>query len=167
MTLAPLMSSAQQDWRTPRDLFRAVDALAGGFTLDAAADAENHLVPRWLGPGSYRRSDALTCSWVDSYNGERVWLNPPYGRDLPKFAAKAVAEVTAERSLTVWMLVPARVDTRWWKLLMERADEVRFIAGRVRFETAEGAKDAAPFPSAIVRLRHDGGNPRVVWGWRP
>lgn len=162
---AALMSSARQDWRTPRDLFRAVDALAGGFTLDAAADQNNHLTRRWFGPGGYP-GDALAVHWGLG-RIERIWLNPPYGRDLPKFAAKAVAEVTAEPMITVWMLVPARVDTRWWNLLMERADEVRFIAGRVRFETAEGAKDAAPFPSAIVRLRHDGGNPRVVWGWRP
>lgn len=163
---AAMLSSARQDWRTPKDLFRAVEALAGGFTLDAAADRETRLVIPWLGKDGLS-PDALRTGWNRTTSGTRVWLNPPYGRDLPKFVAKAVAEVTAHPSITVWMLVPARVDTRWWNLLMERADEVRFIAGRVRFETADGAKDAAPFPSAIVRLRYDGGNTRVVWGWRP
>jgi len=169
MLSGALLSSAKQDWRTPPELFRAVTALAGGFHLDAAADASNALCEDYIGPddgGLFR--DALAQSWGALWAGVplRVWLNPPYGRQLPLFAAEAVKQVTACRSMTVWMLVPARVDTRWWNLLVERADEVRFLAGRVKFHTADGAKDAAPFPSALVRLRHDGGNPRVVWGWR-
>lgn len=166
MSLAPLMSSAQQDWRTPKSLFRAVEALAGGFTLDAAADGSNRLVIPYLGPGGLA-PDALATGWRRTTGVTRVWLNPPYGRLLPLFATKAVEEVTRDPFVTVWMLVPARVDTRWWNLLMERADEVRFLAGRVKFERLDGPAESAPFPSAVVRLRYDGGNPRVVWGWRP
>lgn len=164
--LAPLLSSAQQDWRTPESLFRAVAALAGGFTLDAAADETSRLCIPWFGPGGLA-GDALARDWDVRPGANRIWLNPPYGRQLPLFAAKAAEQVTKHANLTVWMLVPARVDTRWWNLLIERADEVRFLAGRVRFEQPDGARDAAPFPSAVIRLRFDGGHPRVIWGWRP
>lgn len=165
MNTAVLMSSAQQDWRTPRSLFDAVSALAGGFDIDLAADASNHLVNPWLGVRGLHY-DALQTDW---YRGAmaRGWLNPPYGPHLRPFAAKAVNEVTRSPGFEVWMLVPARTDTRWWNLLMSRAVEVIFIAGRVRFERPDGARDAAPFPSAIIRLRHDGGTPSVTWGWRP
>lgn len=162
---ATLVSSAQQDWRTPKVLFDHVSALAGGFDLDAAADADNHLCQFWLGPGGIY-TDALTAEWA-RYSPLKAWLNPPYGHALRQFSTKAVEQVTKHRNLEVWMLVPARVDTRWWNLLMTRAVEVYFLAGRVKFERPDGARDAAPFPSAIVQLRYDGGTPMVVWGWRP
>jgi hypothetical protein len=37
----------------------------------------------------------------------------------------------------------------------------------VKFEREDGARDSAPFPTAVIQLRHDGGNPEVVWGWKP
>jgi hypothetical protein len=42
-SLAPLMSSKAQDWRTPRELFEQIQAIAGPFDLDAAADSSNTL----------------------------------------------------------------------------------------------------------------------------
>lgn len=151
-------SSAKADWRTPPALFQAFSALAGGFTLDAAADEDNHLCPAWMGPGS-RRPDALRCVWAPG----RAWLNPPYGRALPAFVGKAVEQVTATPGLEVWMLVPARTDTRWWQLAITRTTQVWFLAGRVKFV---GASAGAPFPSAVLRLHVTGGNPSVTWGFR-
>lgn len=168
-TLAPLMSSAQHDWRTPRALFEVISVMAGGFRLDAAADADSRLVVPWLGPGGLDE-DALATEWSNRgghYCPNRVWLNPPYGRALAQFSAKAVEQVMKFPDMEVWLLVPARVDTRWWNLLMTRAKEVWFMAGRVKFERPDGARDSAPFPTAIVRLQHNGGSPHVHWGWRP
>jgi phage N-6-adenine-methyltransferase len=160
-SLAPLMSSKAQDWRTPRDLFRQIQDIAGPFDVDAAADHENTLCERFFSD----RSSALTHDW-DVCGATRVWLNPPYGKALSLFASRAVGQVT-RLPVEVWMLVPARVDTRWWNLLMTKAVSVRFMAGRVKFEREDGARDSAPFPTAVIQLRNDGGNPKVVWGWRP
>jgi site-specific DNA-methyltransferase (adenine-specific) len=168
MNTATLMSSARHDWRTPRALFDRLSAMAGGFYLDAAADRESTLAPIWFGPGGLE-PDALATEWANrggDYGHNQIWLNPPYGRELPKFIAKAVEQVAKHPRLEVWALVPARTDTRWWQLAMTRAVQVYFLAGRVRFETPEGAKDPAPFPSAVIRLGHTGGNPSVVWGFR-
>lgn len=152
-------SSVKADWRTPPALFQTFSALAGGFTLDAAADADNHLCHAWFGPGSSLYADALTCTWGRG----RAWLNPPYGRDLPAFVAKAVEQVSLTPGLEVWMLVPARTDTRWWQLAITRTTQVWFLAGRVKFV---GATAGAPFPSAVLRLHVTGGNPSVTWGFR-
>jgi phage N-6-adenine-methyltransferase len=165
MNTAVMMSSAQQDWRTPKALFKAVSAIAGRFDVDLAADNDNTLCPDFF----CEESDALQNEWQDEHYWPvtRAWLNPPYGPALAKFAAKAVEQVSRHRDLEVWMLVPARVDTRWWNLLMTRACDVLFLAGRVKFERVDGARDSAPFPSAVIRLKHDGGDPKVIWGWRP
>lgn len=165
-SLAPLMSSAQQDWRTPKALFHRIERLGEEFfSLDAAADSENTLCPAWFGEGCF--GDALTQDWYRDGTTNRIWLNPPYGRALAQFSAKAVEQVTKFPGMEVWLLVPARVDTRWWNLLMTRAKEIWFMAGRVKFERPDGARDSAPFPTAIIRLQYAGGSPHVHWGWRP
>ena len=47
------------------------------------------------------------------------------------------------------MLIPARTDTRWWHDYIDGNPNasVHFINGRLKFG---GAKNPAPFPSAIV-----------------
>lgn len=47
------------------------------------------------------------------------------------------------------MLIPARTDTRWWHQYIDGNPNasVHFIKGRLKFG---GAKNPAPFPSAIV-----------------
>jgi hypothetical protein len=45
--------------------------------------------------------------------------------------------------------VPARTDTNWWHEYAIQ-HEVRFVRGRLKFG---GAKNSAPFPSAVVVIR--------------
>ena len=132
--LAPLMTSNSGDWRTPRELFAALHA-QHDFTLDAAASAQNAQLPTFFSA----EDNALAQPWAP----HRVWLNPPYGRTVPLWLAKAVRE----RTLVV-VLVPARTDTVWWhQYVMRKATQVAYVRGRLTFE---GAKSSAPFPSAIV-----------------
>ena len=52
-----------------------------------------------------------------------------------------------------------RTDTQWWHEYCMKADTVRFIRGRLKFE---GSDNSAPFPSAIVIF---GQYPRYQWGY--
>ena len=61
----------------------------------------------------------------------------------------AKARESAAAGATVVCLVPARVDTRWWREATEGAALVRFFPQRLRF--GDGA-DTAPFPSALIVL---------------
>ena len=93
-----------------------------------------------------RDDDALVQSW----EGERVWCNPPYGRESIKFVEKA-CEKDAEVAV---LLLPARTDTRMWQRnVFPNADEIVFLRGRVRFV---GGNSGAPFPSAVAIFRGDG-----------
>jgi len=76
-----------------------------------------------------------------------VFINPPYGRQLKAWVAKAKAEVLCGNARTVVALVPARTDTRYWHEHIAGDATVFFLRGRLRFGAA-GA--AAPFPSALA-----------------
>lgn len=131
-----MRSSASDEWTTPRWLFDELDA-EFHFTLDAASTHENALCERHY----TLEDDALSHSW----DGEVVWLNPPYGRAIGKFVKKA-SEISGGGCCVA--LVPARPDTRWWHdHVAGKATEIRFIKGRLRF--GDG-KNGAPFPSAVV-----------------
>lgn len=118
-----LFSSASQHWATPEHLYAALDR-EFHFDLD----------PCPLGGGS---ADGLTLSW----QGKRVYCNPPYGRGVGEWLAKA-----REAEVAVYLL-PARTDTKWWHEYAMKADEIRFLRGRLRFGTA---KAGAPFPSVVL-----------------
>jgi hypothetical protein len=44
-------------------------------------------------------------------------------------------------------LIPSRTDMAWWHDYIAKAQEVRFIRGRLKFGRS---KNSAPFPSAVV-----------------
>lgn len=137
-------SSETDDWATPQDFFNSVAERFGGFDWDAAASLSNCKVSL---DGHYLfyglEHDALSKRW--SHDGKKIWLNPPYGRVIGKFMAKAV-EAYMDGCLVV-CLVPARTDTGWWHDYVAPYAKVEFIRGRLKFGEA---KNSAPFPSAIV-----------------
>lgn len=134
--LAVHFSSASDDWATPQDFFDALNE-EFNFTLDVCASASNAKCSTYF----TKTVDGLRQEW----GRERCWMNPPYGREIKAWMKKA-SEASGRGALVV-CLVPARTDTAWWHDYAARADEIRFVRGRLRFGSA---KHAAPFPSAIV-----------------
>lgn len=132
-----MFTSARDDWRTPPKVFDPLNA-EFGFTLDAAATADNALLERYCSP----EDSGLLNSWV----GERVWCNPPYGSGLAAWVAKLAS---GEADVAVGF-IPARTDTRYFHDLILVKAEIRFLRGRVKFV---GAKSSAPFPSMICVWR--------------
>ena len=129
-------SSKTSEWETPQALFEALDA-EFHFTLDPCATPENAKCGRYF----TKEIGGLAQSWA----GETVFMNPPYGREIGKWVRKAFEEW--RRGATVVCLLPSRTDTAWWHDYCMKATEIRFIRGRVKFV---GGKYAAPFPSAVV-----------------
>lgn len=135
-----LFSSQRHDWETPASLYAAIDK-EFGFTLDACATNANHKCLRYFTPAD----DGLRQPWA----GHRVFCNPPYGREIGRWVAKAHSEAAGGACLAV-LLIPARTDTQYWHEYIFGHAEVRFLKGRVRFELGGVAQGAAPFPSAVV-----------------
>jgi site-specific DNA-methyltransferase (adenine-specific) len=137
--LAVHFSSQTAEWTTPQWLFDALDR-EFGFTLDPCSTHANAKCVRHF----TQEENGLLQSWRD----EIVFMNPPYGRAIAHWMAKAHASARHEGA-TVICLVPARTDTAWWHHFAMK-HEMRFLRGRLKF----GANpNAAPFPSAVVVMR--------------
>lgn len=129
------------EWATPPEVFEPLSQEFGGFTLDPAATPLNAKC------GLYYT--ASTDGLVQDWRPHHVWLNPPYGRTLPQWTAKAA---TSQAPLVV-ALLPARTDTRWFHDTVLPTAEVRFIRGRVYYLNASFTRDRAPFASLIAIWR--------------
>jgi site-specific DNA-methyltransferase (adenine-specific) len=137
-----MYSSDSCEWATPQEFFDALDA-EFGFEIDVCAGADNHKCDFYFD----KNDDGLSLRW----HPFTCWMNPPYGREIGKWMAKAHEE--ADRGATVVCLVPARTDTAWWHDHAAKADEIRFVRGRLKFIRDDGKNDSAPFPSAVVIFR--------------
>lgn len=130
-----LFTSKKDDWATPQDFFDWLNKKFA-FQLDVAADDTNHKCERYF----TRENSALHQDWAD-----RNWMNPPYGKEIAAFIAKADYEAEKGR-LTVGLL-PARVDTAWYHEHCSRWHTV-FLRGRLKFDGP--SENSAPFPSMLV-----------------
>lgn len=130
------------EWYTPPHIF---DAL--GLTFDVDVSAPRDGVPwvparRWFS----RDDDGLSQDWDG-----RVWMNPPYGRNIGAWLARM-----ADHAHGI-ALVFARTDTDWWHEHATTADLACFIRGRLTFLRWDGQ-----------RRREGGGNsgaPSVLLAW--
>ncbi len=134
-----LFSSDSAEWATPIKVFEELDK-EFNFTLDPCATVENAKCKRFF----TKEQDGLTQSW----GGETVYCNPPYGRQIGDWVRKS--SVSCKEGSTVVMLIPARTDTAWFHDYIYRQHEIRFIRGRLHFNES---KQSAPFPSMIVVMR--------------
>lgn len=139
MDTAVHFSSASDDWPTPQDFFDRLN-LEFDFTLDPCSDEKNHKCEEFF----TATDDGLSKDWRG-----RVFMNPPYGRQIGKWMRKAHESAQSTADVVV-CLVPARTDTAWWHDYAMKG-EVRFIRGRLKFG---GHPNPAPFPNAVVVFRN-------------
>ena len=136
------LSSAWDSWASPAAVLDLVYAALGG-TPDLDPCSPGRARCRVTAAVHYTEDDdGLSLPWHG-----RVYMNPPYGRTISHWTAKAVGEVAARRASVVIGLIPARTDTTWWHRDVAGNAHVCLIKGRLAF--GDG-RNAAPFPSAVV-----------------
>lgn len=121
-------SSQRLDWQTPKAVYQKLNE-EFGFDFDPCPPNPTF--------------DGLEIEW-----GGSNFVNPPYGREIPKWVKKGYEE--AQKGKRVVFLIPSRTDTKWWHDYIMKADEIRFIKGRLKFDDHE---NSAPFPSAVAVFR--------------
>lgn len=137
--LAVHHSSETPEHYTPSDVLQAVRECLGEIDLDPCADpgkrvpALNHFT---------KDDDGLSRPWFG-----RVYMNPPYGRTVADWVGYLVGQYEHGDVTEAIVLLPARPDTQWWKML--RDFPVCFVEGRLTFI---GNDDPAPFPSALFYI---------------
>ena len=172
MKLDKLFSKGSDEWVTPQDLFdQLYDEF--DFSLDPCANPENFwcqfcitknglFVRTAEGYVCDNKIDGLNQEWfIDGACNGNIFMNPPYS-EYPIWIKKAYEE--SQKGCTVVCLIAARTDTKIWQdFIFKKASEIRFIMGRVKFERSDGAKNSAPFPSAIVIFRPPENQGKYKW----
>jgi hypothetical protein len=138
-TLRVMGSSESPEWYTPPRIVERVVAALGEIDLDPSWHPQSPVQARAIYTAN---DDGLAQRWAG-----RVYLNPPYGREIDAWVGKLVAEYNEGAVTEAIALLPARVDTEWFRRLdpFPRC----FVYGRLTFANAE---NPAPFPSAVVYL---------------
>lgn len=115
-----------KEWYTPRFIFDALDL---EFDLDPCSPGA-YIVP-WIPAKRHLTylDDGLNAHWEG-----RVFMNPPYGMDTPKWFQHLSMVGNGIG------LVFARTDTRWFHEYAPKSDAICFIAGRIHFVPADKAK---------------------------
>jgi hypothetical protein len=134
-------SSETPEWYTPPEIIKRTELVLGRIDLDPCAPPKAEQTIR-ASHAFTAEDDGLKFDWCG-----RVYMNPPYGREIVNWVEKLVAEYKAGRTKSAIALVPARVDTDWFRLFRDFA--ICFVDGRLKFS---GSANSAPFPSATVYL---------------
>lgn len=143
MNLAVHFSSITQEHYTPACIIGALGALwPDGIDLDPCSNRGAPVVPARIHHDI--DADGLTKDWIGN-----VYVNPPYGREIGRWVAKACAEFERGYAHEIVILAPSRTDTAWFRSL--RAYPRCFVSGRLTFI---GNKAPAPFPSCVFYLGH-------------
>ena len=129
-----LFTSNTDLWSTPQWLFDKLNEQYS-FDLDPCATDDNAKCKKYY----TKEQNGLEQEWIGN-----VFMNPPYGREIGKWIAKAYE--SSLNGATVVCLLPSRTDTKWFHDYCVKG-KIEFIKGRLKF--GDG-KNPAPFPSMIV-----------------
>ena len=143
----------RQNWATPREFFKGLDATFR-FNLDVCAEPWSACCEDFY----VAQVDGLAQPWCGTLPGEqaRVWCNPPFGNVRP-WLEKAIDSVLEHDSLCVFLL-PASTGSAWFhELIYDKAD-IGFVRGRLNYmppPDAGDVADSATFDSMIAVYHMD------------
>lgn len=128
-------SHASDDWSTPEWLYSVF--MKAGFVDPCPLNCED---------------DAFSLWW----SGD-LFINPPYS-GVSEWVDFGISHLRHDKFRSVWFLVPARTDTKWFRKVIDFGSDVVFITGRLKFGLSD---NPAPFPSCLIRL--NGSCTDCVW----
>lgn len=128
---AAAMTSKADDWETPQELFDNLDAKYH-FTLDPCSTDENAKCAKHY----TIRENGLAQSW----KGETVFCNPPYGKSIGAWVKKCYDE---SKHAVIVLLIPARTDTAYFHDYIYHKAQIEFLRGRLKFERG-GVNESRP-----------------------
>ena len=126
-------------WETERYQVRSevvqeiLQALEVVPTVDAFADSETHIFPRWWGEGG-ECLDAFQTSWCPEVVG-CIWANPPFSR------LQEVTQKIVQDKARVVLVCPDWRNLKWWKKVQALVVKEFFIPkGTLVFQSPDKDK---------------------------
>jgi len=136
-------SATSETWTTPKEFLEPLYNVFGAFDLDPCSPTSNSRTAPVKAKVYYTQDDdGLLLPWFGI-----VFMNPPYGRSIHHWTAKAKSEVEQGNAELVVGLIPARPDTIYWHRDVAGSASIFFLKGRLKFGNVE---QVAPFPSCLV-----------------
>lgn len=143
---AYIAKSKSDDHGTPAEVWECVRRTfrCRAVDLDPAASRKHTAIvqarQKYFGPKW--GSDGADLPWRG-----RVYNNPPYGREIPRFIKRARAEYHGKRAKGIIQLLPHRSAAWFLDDILPYATAICFIRGRLVFE---GSIDPYPIDSVAV-----------------
>ena len=152
---------SKQDYGTPWELIRAVEARWGKLFLDLAAldDGSNAKAPAWFGESDDYLTQKLTPG-LGLPDDALCWCNPPFANIAP-WARKWAAD--AALGARIIALVPASIGSEWFAAHVYRKALVVALRPRLTFE---GCSDPYPKDCMLLVYGQRGGNGGLFEAWR-
>jgi len=116
-----------KEWYTPTKLLNKIGI---DWDLDPASSVKANTLVK-AKTFYTKESNGLSKDWFGN-----VWLNPPYGKDVPIWLDKALQE-HEKNDVNVCALVFSRTDTLWFHDYATKFDQICFMKGRIAFVKAE------------------------------
>ena len=148
-------SSQSVEWNTPKWILELVSQFFDSdfdgpwprtrhpIDLDPSSD-HGHWVPA---ERHYTKQDnGLLLPWSG-----KVFCNPPYGADVPKWVDKACREYNDGEPDEIIMVLPGRPGSKWFAQISDQ-HAICFLSHRLRFVVDGVPGGPAPFPTAIAYL---------------
>ncbi len=139
-----LHNSGNNEWYTPVEYILSAKKLMGGIDLDpASSELANSVVGA---KQIYTIEDnGLNKEWHG-----RIWLNPPYERDLIiPFVNKFVEEFNKGNIQQAMVLVNNATETNWFQSLANTASAICFVRGRIKYWCPDG-KFGSPLQGQVI-----------------
>ena len=131
------IGTGENEWYTPAEYVELAREVMGGIDLDPASCAQANEV---VGAATFytKEDDGLSKDWAG-----RLWLNPPYSRDLMPAFVEKLRESFIDGDVQQAILVSHNnTDTGWFHALAGVASAICFPKKRIRFY--RDAEVAAP-----------------------
>jgi len=141
---AAVISSESVEHYTPFFIIDRAIRTMGGIDIDPAADP-SHRIPAGL--HFTAAEDGLKQEWKG-----RIWLNPPFGREVKKWFFYLARERAAGRTTEAIVLWKAAPETEAWRILCSISPMICLPYRRINFEgpgDVEKAGMGASFSPAL------------------
>lgn len=129
------------DWATPPHIVRIVHKFFDGPPDLDPCDGPLHAIGAKI--SIMPPKDGRLIPWkARSGKVLTVWVNSPFGRELPPWVEKCA---TVGDEASVLQIMPAAIETRHWQdVAFKKAKAVCFLKGRTKFIPPAGVKSSQP-----------------------
>jgi hypothetical protein len=131
-------ANEKDHWITPVWLLDGLEKAGGQFDLDPCA-APKQPWPCAARSFSLPKHNGLLLDWSG-----RVWCNPPYGKELPKWIERMNLHDNG------MLLMYARTGTNYFQRLWRFTDSIFFFKNRIQFCTQDGALATSPTADNVI-----------------